>query len=256
MSVAGTTINYREYFLYYCKFSDLTVMSNRKPRSRLDIIEIIVPNGCRRRGKQFVLEKPCPTSPPQVFQGGSHLSRIHRKTNIPLFFSLQIAIIVLHTLIPSTMNRKGSRRGWMSRVGWGKRKVSRHHDDVPLHVALGKVSRSILDDEITLESGDIFTGDQSSDEDLELIVPPCRLRQIDETRADSSCDDDDDDNSVEKKDNSEVPRETSLQRQQQQEEDTSTKEEESSATDQEMMAVPKCSLVDFTTAPLTPWVCW
>lgn len=155
-----------------------------------------------------------------------------------------------------------AKRGWMSRVGWGKRRVSQSDDDddsIPLHVALRKISRSILEDDITLESGDVFTHEMSfeEEEDLEIMAPPCRLRQIDETRADSSCDE----HSLENidSDNNSVPRDSILQEEEEEEEEKGTtdcKEATSNCTDQELSTVPKFTFVDFTTAPLTPWVCW
>jgi hypothetical protein len=91
------------------------------------------------------------------------------------------------------MNQKSKtlKGSWLPSFRWGKRKV--RNDDVehiPTQVALEKVSRSVIEEDLTLESGEVFTHNKSSEsgEHLDLIAPPCHLREMDETRADNSSD--------------------------------------------------------------------
>lgn len=144
---------------------------------------------------------------------------------------------------------KTVRRGWIF-LRW--RNIVRT-SDIPRRVALGKISRSILEDDLTLESGDIFTHSTSSSQELDdVMVPPCRLRhplggesrvkhdsrQPNGPRGDSSSirlDNDDDDN-----DEITIYKGTIHNHKKQ----------------KEFSTVSKFTLLEFGTAPFKPWVCW
>ncbi|GAX10351.1 hypothetical protein FisN_3Lu560 [Fistulifera solaris] len=153
------------------------------------------------------------------------------------------------------MNSKGStlRGSWLPRFGWGKRKVRNGDDDVnhiPTQVALGKVSRSVIDDDLTLESGDVFTHVKSSESDekpFDLNATPCRLREIDDV-AESAPD----------LNERESPTSSSpgCLKTEQRNKATSRKAQETSEKKVQKSTVPIVAAADATTIALSVWACW
>jgi hypothetical protein len=164
------------------------------------------------------------------------------------------------------MNQSGktAKGGWLLRFGWAKskRKVRNgdvENKDIPTQVALGKVSRSVIDDDLTLESGDVFTHGKSSesDEHLDLLAPPCRLRQIDETRADSTCERQAVELTTDR--NERAPPTNSCPgrtKTEPQNETTSRNVKAASEKKVQKSTAPIIAAADATTIALSVWVCW